>query len=89
MIGVPVFASFTATASPLPALKVTVTVAGVLEVCCALTAWYWKVTVAVDTPVGAVAGVATNEPSGLTTTVPPCAAPDITAVIGRPEGSLA
>ena len=90
MIAVPVLASLTATASPLPALKVTVTVPGVaLDVFCELTALYLNVSVAVALPVGTVVGVAVNEPSGFNVTVPPVAEPTMAAVIGKPEGSVA
>ncbi len=91
MIGVPVFASLTLTCRPLPALKVTVTVPGVaLVVFCELTTLYLKVIVTVALPAGAVVGVATNEPSGLSVTVPLVAEPaTMTGFIGRPEGSVA
>src|SRR5882672_2246813 len=74
-------------AKPLPPLKVTVAVAGALEVPCEFRAVYWKDTVAVAVPLGAVVGTAVNEPSGFRVTVPPLALPS-TAVSGWPCGSV-
>src|SRR5258706_7956643 len=74
-------------ARPLPPLKVTVAVAGALDVPCEFRAVYWKLTVAVPAPLGGAAGTAVNEPSGFKVTVPPLALPN-TAVSGWPCGSV-
>src|SRR2546423_15301007 len=84
-----VFASFTCTASPLGAGKLTVTVARVaLLVFCEFTAAYWNVMVDALRQLGAHSGIAVKEPSAFKVTLPPAMLLRLLALSGSPDGSV-